>query len=141
MIIADVQLYYVISVRLPLKCASPNERYVGQRMGRQDYNYEQQLAKYYADPTIYPRVSAAFHGVELHCKCADGGESAAEAINESLKSGTRVRRHVRVFVLQDVEHAQQACPYDVGRHRAKRDLVHDLVHSEGEEVTRQRPGK
>lgn len=90
---------------LPLKAASPNERYINQRVGRQDYNDEQQLAKYNADPAVYPRVSTAPRGVELHRKCTDGCERATEAINESLKSGTRVRSYVRVFVLQDMEHA------------------------------------
>lgn len=108
---------------------------MGQGVCRQNYDEEQQLANDDADPTVYPRVSTALHNMEFDRERADGGKSATEAIDEALKSGTGVGRHVWIFVLQDVEHAQQSRSKDIGRHRAERDLLHHCVHVDGEEVT------
>ena len=106
-------------------------------MSRQNYDDEQQLAYNDADPTVYPRVSTAVHDVELDRERADCGECATVTIDEPLKGGTGVGRHVWTFVLQDVEHAQQSSSKNVGCHRAERDLPHHhhRVHGEGKEVT------
>ena len=39
-----------------------------------------------------------------------------------------------MFVLQDVEHAQQSRSKNVGCHRAERNILHHRVHVDGEEV-------